>query len=323
VRRLGYKQDLEGMVSRTSNLTAVLVAFLAGCFGLIGAAASAGEKIEFSAPSPLLEVPHPEEEVSQDPMAFIRATLAEHRNQGGDMSGPLQPTFIIPLQKSQNRFGWKAPFEEDADQDDSDGLDLFAPKKASTQSKSANSSDTESDLSKDASWTRSGRDLSQLGTDALNSKDGGMDRERQGGGLDNQGVSDWFHELESHAKPNSERMQPAALTPAREGKEDLFYQQSYSDLSQPDPLSTMDPLHSSAYVVAKPPRDSLDESLGGPTLQQAMSPPSIPRAWEELPTAPRPQRPAAPRASFFSAPSRAPSAPAVLAFPKRPGDLFQ
>jgi hypothetical protein len=50
--------------------------------------------------------------------------------------------------------------------------------------------------------------------------------------------------------------------------------------------------------------------------------PSLPRAWDELPAA-NVSRQSANQTPFLSAPTRVPSSPAVLTFPKRPGSLFQ
>ena len=114
------------------------------------------------------------------------------------------------------------------------------------------------------------------------------------------------------------------------GKEDFstFYQQPIGGFQQDNPLNTLnplgptDPLHRSAYSTEESRNDWPDESLRGQSEQQVLMQPSLAHAWDVLPSSAHPQRPAS-REQTFSAPSRAPSAPAVLPFPKRPGDLFQ
>jgi hypothetical protein len=309
------------MVYRTSHSVAALAALLAACFALIDGVANAGDKIEFSTPSVLLEVPQPEREVKQDAATAINVSFSRHHANNADESYSPTTTIIIPAQKSRDRFGWTAPFEDARDQDERSGLDLFAPKKVSAETKSGSiSNDKDAGSSKDGDWTESDPDHSRIGTDAMQ-KDGERGEDRLVSRLDSRGTPDWFRIFDSHAPAAPERMHPAPLAP---GKEDFgaMNKQTIDGFSQPNPLGSADPLHSSAYPSGNLGNDLRDESLRGQSEEQVLMQPSMVHAWDVMPSAAHPQRPLV-REQPYSAPSRAPSAPAVLGFPKRPGALFQ
>ena len=141
------------------------------------------------------------------------------------------------------------------------------------------------------------------------------------GRFDNHGMSDWLRTFNAHGRTALERAHMRAFV---QGKEDVgtFSQEPVGGFSQPNPLGPADPLHSSAYASGNSGNDFSIESLRGQNEQQVQMQPSVPHAWEALPSAAHPQR-ALVREQAYSAPSRTPSAPAVLAFPKRPGALFQ
>jgi hypothetical protein len=345
-RHLDYKQNFEGMVYRSSYPMASLAAVLAGFCGFPGPAAHAGDRIEFSAPAPLLEVPQSENETKLDAVTVRQSAFASHKLPQS-FDGGTGMTIIVPLPKPQDRFGWKAPFGADSDQEDSAGLDLFAPKKPSALNKNpAKPPEVDLDLSNDEHFSmreqwRVEHNLSRLGMSGLDD-DNGEDSLRPGGRLANSGVSDWFRSMGSHEKQSANHMHAEIAPPGRDGKQDptAFYQQPFHDFSLPDPLRSSDPLHVSAYSSTSPnsahdlndrtileqrrllDRRMLDQGLSDGNDSQAQLDTSLPRAWDSLPTIGSARRPAA-RAETFSAPSRAPSAPAVLAFPRRPGDLFQ
>jgi hypothetical protein len=319
------------MVYRTSNSTVALAALLAGCFYLVAPVSNAGDKIEFSAPSPLLEVPRPEQVVRQSAMSAVTAikdSLSRHQTPGADSDFVPAPaaTIILPAQKKSDHFGWTAPFEEPPDQADRTNpseLDLFASKKATVHTNSwSRSTDSDSAFSKGDTWIRSDRDHSRFGTDSTQ-KDDGMAEDRLGGRFDERGGSDWLHALDNYHRPKeAERTHQESRSHGKEDFAGSFYQQSIGGFSQLNPLGQPDPLHSSAYSSVAPVKAWPDESLGGQNDQQALTQPTMPRPFDELPTATHPQRPLV-REQPYSSGSRVQAAPINLPFPKRPGDLFQ
>ncbi|HUD49259.1 MAG TPA: hypothetical protein VMR33_20695 [Candidatus Baltobacteraceae bacterium] len=314
------------MVYRVSNSVAALLPLMAGCLGLIQPAANAGDKIEFSAPSALLEVPHPEAASKVDAVGALNAALSKHQDeQASESSYSPTPMVIIPAQKSGGGgFGWTAPFEDDpdqADRGDGSGLDLFAPKKAAAPTKTETLlNDKQPGISRDGNWTRFDPDLKQFGADAAQKEGDGLE-DRLGGHLDDHGAADWLRSFGFHGQAVPEPMHQGALGPE---KEDFgtFYQQPTGGYSQANTMAPRDPLHSSAYRGETAGNDLPDAGLRDQSEQQALMQPTLPHAWDVLPSAAHPQR-TLERQQPFTAPSRAPNAPAVLAFPKRPGDLFQ
>jgi hypothetical protein len=320
---LGYKSGLEGMVYRTSKSVAALAALVVGCSGLTQQA-SAGDKIQFSAPSPLLAIPRPEREVNDFSVADIRASLSTQHTANGNVGYAPSATIVVIPAKSRDRFGWNAPFEEDRDEDGGSGLNLFAPRKVSSPIRAAGvSNDKDSAFSKDRSWTETDRDLSQSGTDSLESEgiDGLRDSARLSGRFDDHSVSDWFKTLNSHGALAAERARQGDYRPVSQDTS-TFFDRAYGAFSQGNPLGPTDPLHTSAYASGNAETDLTEGILGGQNDKKVLMQPSLPQAWEALPSAAHPVRPIV-RQQAFSASSRAPNAPAMLAFPKRPGDLFQ
>jgi hypothetical protein len=302
----------------------LVVALLTAGSGVTGPAAHAGDKIQFSAPSPLLEVPQIENETKLDAMTAPQPILQNHQAIS-DMAGAA-PVIVIPLPKPANRFGWKPPFESDADEQDNGGLDLFAPKKPPTQNQSPITLNEENhDLSRGESWLRPGTASQRFGMSGLDA-DIAHDGQRPGAGIAEGGVSDWFQALSTRQKQAQEHAQSEMAPPPQQGRQlaDSVDQSPFHEFAMPDPFRAFDPLHTSV----NPARESANRAnaeqrnlLDQPTQQTSMDP-SMPRAWEVLPTADRPRPPAALQ-DAFSAPSHVHAAPAVLTFPKRPGDLFQ
>ena len=235
------------MVYRTSNSVAALLALLAGCFGLIQPVANAGDKIEFSDPAALLEVPRTEREVKSEAGPSLSESFARRHLRYSD--APPTPSIgmiIIPAQKSRDRFGWSAPFQDSRDQDDRSGLDLFAPKRVSVHTNSWRiSNDKDSGFSKEGSLTQSDPELSRFDTGALQ-KDGWRGEDRWGSRFNDHGASDWFSTLDPHHPAIIlDRTRREAFVPGNEGFSS-FYQHPIGDLPQPNPLAPADPLHSSA-----------------------------------------------------------------------------
>lgn len=320
------------MVCRNSNSVMALLTLLAGGLALVAPVAVAGDKIEFSVASPLLEVPKPERVMKQDPASAIRETLSKHQAEISDFTYVPSATIVIPAQKSRNHFGWSAPFQEDQEQDDrSSVLDLFAPRTGAAHTNSSamsNDKDKDSDFtkdsafSKDGNWSQSDRETARFGADTLG-KDGGRGEDRLSNRFEEKPATDWFRSLESSGTKRRERSREAAMEP---GKEDFgsgaFYQQPLGGLSQLNPYAPPDPLHSSAYAPVNSGSDWLSDSMREPSQNQGLAQPSLAHAWDEIPTAAHPL-PATSREQTFSAPAQAPSRPVRLPFPKRPGDLFQ
>ncbi len=257
MRAFVYKCSLEGMVCRTSTSTVALLGLLAGGFGPVAPVASAGDKIQFSVASPLLDVPKPERAVRQDPAAALRDSLSKHQPQGTDFSYAPSATIIIPSQKSREHFGWTPPFEEDQEKDDRPGLDLFSPRTEPGRTNASGiSNNKESDdskdpyLTKDGGWQQSDRGVSRFGSDMLQ-KDGDRSDDRLGSRFEDRNASDWFRSFESRTPKSQERMRDVALERGTlerrkedsfSGKEDFssFYQQPYggngSGFMQQDPF---------------------------------------------------------------------------------------
>ncbi len=349
------------MFYRASTSVAALGALLAACCGLIEPTAFAGDRIAFSPPSALavLEVPRLERVIKQDSESAISRSFASQ--DAADPAYVPVATVIIPLQKPRNRFGWTAPFEDSRDQDDRSGLDLFAPRKSPTQAKSSSGSkeknsrgsddkdsrdpnnkdsrvsdDKDSDLTGDTdssdsddkdsvifkggNGTDSDFGRSRFGMDG-NQKDTDRGEKRFSSRFEDRVASDWSARFDSHGATGSERVREGAF--ATEGEDfSTLYQRSLGGLSQSSPLGPTDPLHSSAYSFGDSGNEMPAKSLRGQTEQEALMQPSMVHAWDALPSAASPLQSFVPEPSF-SAPTFAPSAPAVLGFPKRPGDLFQ
>jgi hypothetical protein len=320
------------MVSRNSTSTVALLALVAGGFAVGAPVAVAGDKIEFSVASPLLAVPKPERVITQNPATAIRESLSKHEVQGSDFSYVPSATIVIPAPKSRDHFGWTAPFQENQEQDDqSPGLDLFSPRTASTHTNSSGMSNDknpdfykDSAFSKDGNWVKSDRDTTRFGADTL-VKDGGRGEDRLSNRFEEKEktAADWFRSLESFGPKSRERTRETAMEPRKEdfGSSD-FYHQPLGGLTQPNPYAPTDPLHASAYAPVNSGSDWLSDSMRGQSQDQVQAQPLLARPWEEIPTVAHPLPPTHSEQNF-SVQTQAPSRPVRLDFPKRPGDLFQ
>lgn len=311
-----------------------LLAFVAGGLAVVAPVAVAGDKIEFSVASPLLEVPKPERVIKQDAASAIRETLSKHHTEASDFTYVPSATIVIPTPKSRDHFGWTAPFDEDQDQNKDDpsasGLDLFSPRTGPTHTNTSTiSNDKDSDFSKDSSfskdgnWSRSDREMMRFGADTFE-KDAERGEDRFSNRFEEKPATDWLRSLESHAPKTRERSRETAMEP---GREDFgagsFYQQPLGGQSQLNPFATPDPLHSSAYAPTTSGNDWVSDSMRGPSQDQVQAQPSLAHAWDQLPTPAHPVMSTAQRDQNYSVQTQAPSRPVTLPFPKRPGDLFQ
>jgi len=153
------------------------------------------------------------------------------------------------------------------------------------------------------------------------------DNERMGASRTDGGFSDWFQTLGVHQKQAQEHGQAEMAPPPQQGRQvaDALDQSPFHEFAMPDPFREFDPLHSSAVAARETANKTANAELRNlldRTEQQTPMDAPMPRAWDALPTADRP-RPSGAQQSAISAPSRVHAAPAVLTFPKRPGDLFQ
>jgi hypothetical protein len=180
----------------------------------------------------------------------------------------------------------------------------------------------DSAFSKDGNWSRSDRDTARFGADTLN-KNGGRGEDRLSDRFEEKTTKDWFRSLESSGAKSRERSRETRMD---QGKEDFgsgaYYQQPLGGLPQLNPFPPADPLHSSAYAPVNSGSDWLSDRMRGQSQDRVLAQPSLARDWEEIPTAAHPLPPTH-NEQTFSAPTQAPSRPATLPFPKRPGDLFQ
>jgi hypothetical protein len=335
---------------------AVSLAFIAACFAVVVPRAVAGDKINFSDPSDhLLDVPRQERNLKPINAPTFREALSHH-GEGSDFGGTASgTTIIIPATKSLQHFGWTAPFEKsrdqnqddrDADRDpdrdaDNDGFgpDPLASGKTSTPTNSwSATTDHDSAFSMDGEWQRADRLLSEFGAGSTQKNgqrgddrfsndrnDSRFERPKDSwltGHFDRAGEAGWFHDSESRARKEMDRMRQGEPLAEKDGFSG-FYRQPFAGFSRPDTADSADPFHSSAFSTGISTPDWRDGHTQSQIDEaQMVAAPSIPQPWEQLPTAVQPQRPVS-HDQPFSAVSRAPVAPAVLAFPHRPGDLFQ
>jgi hypothetical protein len=258
--------------------------------------------------------------VQQDAGAPISASFSRHQVVDTSAYAPAT-TIIIPAQKSRDHFGWTAPFQENEDQNDRSGLDLFAPKKVNVPTNNWNiSNDKDSSFSKDENWTRSESEFSRSASGMME-REGDRSEDRLGSRFSDHSSSPaWIRTLDRGSKPWDGARQTAGASDNEDFR--TLYQQQTSGFSQPNTLGSTDPLRGSPFASGSSRNDLPDESLRGQSEQQVVMQPSLVHAWDTLPSAAHPQRPRATTQPYVTQ-SRSPSTPAVLSFPKRPGDLFQ
>lgn len=305
------------MAYRTSISGLAFLALLGGCFGPGGTVARGGDKIEFSAPGILLDVPQQEREIKQEVAPSLGGSF---QGQGAVDPSFMQvppPVVIIPAQKGRDGFGWHSPFGDDQDRDDGSALDLFAPKSAPAHTNSWTSSDDKDRDFRNGTLTEFTPDISRSGPDS--ERDGGF-RGEFGNRFSDRGGSDLSRAFSSHGPIAEARIHEGEFVPGNEEFRAMYGQQG-SGFSEANPLSQPDPLHTSAYSSSSPGNYPADEIPRDQTGQPSGMQPSMMQAWD-VPAAAPPQRRRDDQQSV-SAQNQGPSAPAVLVWPKRPGDMFQ
>lgn len=296
------------MAYRNSISVPAALALLTGCLGIACPAAKAGEIIEFSAPTALLDVPQQEHEIKQESTSSIR----------GNFQGPdaVSPTFmpsapiIIPAQSSRNGFGWHSPFQDDENGNDGSSLDLFAPATGP-----AHTNRWASSLQKNPD----GEGLTEFGSrDALFERDsqegeGLLHKDRFGNRADDRDA--WS--FDAHGPTAEQRMREGDFIPENE-KFKSGFDQSSGGLPPPNSFSQPDPYRASAFSSGASGSLSSDDSLRNQGVQP-FSQSSAMRAWD-TPTTTRPQRTRAQEQAQSDAKRTQPPA-AVLVWPRMPGGL--
>jgi hypothetical protein len=319
------------MVYRSSISGTALLALFAMSLASVQSSAVAGDKIEFSPAPDALAVPRLERTVTQDPASAFKESLSRHHAEGSDFTttSGSAVTIIIPVTKSRDHFGWTPPFEQGQDQDADSGLDLFAPRKpAAAHTNSWNvSKDSDTGFSRDRTWNKEGNwmqpneGISRLGVDTmLRPGEHGEDWLAQR--FEKHTTSDWIKGMDTHEPKEYERMRKEGFAPSKEDFS-TFYNSPYgssqqTDLGAAEDLSRSPGASSGLLGKAWP-----DDNLHSQSDQQVMMQPTMAQAWEDPSIPSHPMRNSSSRDQTFAAPSRAPNAPAILTFPKKPGDLFQ
>ncbi|HEY3855772.1 MAG TPA: hypothetical protein VGO67_15395 [Verrucomicrobiae bacterium] len=271
---------------------------------------------------------------------MIRETLSSHHGQGSDFNGSASGNYvaiIIPAtssSKSRDHFGWTPPFEQAQDQE-SDSFDVLAPKKTgSTQTnnwtvssdKDSTGFSKEGSFSKDTPWAQPDHGFAQFSTEeslkSTDQNDGWLSRRFD----QHSSAHDW-----SRGFGSSQRKDPvrSAYEGYGQSKEDsgsfgAFNRQPFGAFSQSDEGNSDGAMRMPSAVSKTSLSDWSSESLRSQSEQQQLQmQPSIAETYDQLPTAARPFVRSSARDQSDSTQRQAPSAPAVLPFPQRPGSLFQ
>lgn len=293
------------MAYRTSISGPALLALLGSCIGLAGPLARGGDRIEFSAPTALMDVPQQEREVKQDTTSSVVGAF--------QTPGVIDPAFmpptqiIIPPQMSRNQFGWQSPFQEDEKANDDSGLDLFAQKSELPTNRFSSSLQRES---RDDTPAEFGPGSSSFDRDS-SERDSPFGRDRYSARQDDRNTWSFI----SHGPIAEERMREGEFIPDN-AQFNAPYGQPPGGFSMPNSSAQSDPLHASAFSSGSSLENDNLRNDGVP--QQYSMPPSM-RAWDVPTTAPLRRSQAEQEA--LSAQRRTPSAPAILAFPRMPGTL--
>jgi hypothetical protein len=250
-----------------------------------------------------MAVPQQEREVKQDTTSSVAGAFQPH--------GIIDPAFmpspqiIIPLQMNRNQFGWQSPFQEDEKANDDSGLDLFAQKSdLHTNRLSSIQRD-----SRDDGPAEFGPGSYSFGQDSSERDDSFRRGDRFSSRSD-----DRDNLFSSHGPMAEERMRGGEFIPENEQFK-APYGQPPGGISMPEAAQS-DPFHASAFSSGSSVENDNLRNDGVP--QQYSMPPSM-RAWD-VPTMAPPRRSRAEQEAI-SAQRRAPSPPAVLAFPRMPGTL--
>jgi hypothetical protein len=335
-----YKPILKVMSFRPPIPGLALVSLSAGLLSF-AAVAVAGDKIQFSDPGILLNVPQPVQEVKAEPgsSTSISQVFGLHNSAESAMIPP--PIAVTVSRKNRDVFGLKSPFADDhkdpfqtdkqgifaSDKDQSDGStpDVLTPEADATGP--TNNWSFSDDREKDAKnggmrgfATDNSRSPGDLSEKDKSFRDDGL------GSSDNRfnDSNDRF-DMSRAFSPNghlAEEMIRAGLMSKGQQFRENFNPlgnnfQNANGFDQADPLR--DSSLSGAFGKGLP-----DDSIFGKSdspQQSAMPPPPTMSAWEDPASTFSPPHSEPDQVS--SAMARHPEAPAILAIPRRPGSLFQ
>jgi len=339
-RGLLYKASLKVMAFRSPIPRLALVSLSAGLLSF-AVVAVAGDKIQFSDPGVLLNVPQEEREVKSEPgsSTSISQALGVHNSLD---SATIPPGIGVTVsRKSRDGFGVKSPFPDDLkDPFQSDRQGIFANDKEQSDGSTPDVLKPETDAAAPTNnWSfsddreKDAKNGGMRGFATDNSRSPGdpleKDKSFRDDGLGSDGNrindnNDRFDMSRAFA-PNghlAEEMIRAGLMSKGQQFRENFNPlgnkfQNANGFDQADPLG--DSSLSSAFGKGLT-EDSIFGKSDSPQ-QPAMPQPSAMSAWEDP-------------ASTFSQPhsdpdqasaalARHPEAPAILAIPRRPGSLFQ
>ena len=179
--------------------------------------------------------------------------------------------------------------------------------------------DRDKGWSKEGSWMQPDEGLTRFSADS-------MQRSGEHGGdwlsrrLDQHTAPEWTRAKASQQTKEYEQKRKEGFTPAKED-----FSTFYNPLSGGSPQNEFGSAAESSRVRGFSGilgKAWADDGLRGQGDQQVMMQPATAPGWDQLPTPSHPNRISS-RDQTFAEPSHTPYAPAVLAFPKRPGDLFQ
>ncbi len=326
------------MVNRVSTSGAAFLACLAGCLASVTPAAIAGDKIEFSPAPDALAVPQTMRAARQNTAAMIRDTLSKHRAVGSDFNGAMSGNFVtivVPTttSKTHDRFGWTAPFEVSQDEESDSTLDLSPAKKSgstltnsgtwSVSTEKDSSFSKESIWAKDMPWAQPEHGVARFGLEeslkSSDQNDGWLSRK-----LDHHSPGqDWSREFSSSRSKDPMRSGYEGYGQSREDYYSAYNRQPFFGAFSQSEDGAGDAMRMPGAVSKTALNDWSTETLRNQSEQQLQMQPSIAESFDQLPTVGHPSGRSSNRDQTYSEQQPAPSAPANLPFPTRPGSLFQ
>jgi hypothetical protein len=325
---LRYEWRLESMAFRHSYSAAGLALLWGSCAScLLAPWAGAGDKIEFSSPAISWGVPQREVEVKDNKTSASPAHSSAYPN--SFYPGLQQTTVIITAPRGTDKHTWDSSLTGDQGRKDLSSFERLFPQDGSSGLTNSPgrptgwNSDSPSGLaprrSQDAVETSDGLTSRAFGRDDSRNQERLRDRFYESGG-----GFPWSRDSDTHGAMALDRMQHGEFVRFGDYVRSSYEQQSVSS-SAGGLRGGMDPLHSSSLP---PSLSGYSYSLSAGSFSggregDVFGTPGMAPAWDSRAIS----RPAARNNSSldqpWSAGGQKQAPPAVLPFPRKPGDLFQ